>query len=83
MTLYCITYNVLVRSKVGPLALFLTIASFQTYLSVGPPFYVILNSTNLKFDYTDPKLQVGGNDNECKARDIVRALWRFLAGGWR
>jgi hypothetical protein len=31
----------------------------KTYLSVGPPFYVVLNSTNHKFDYSDVKLQVG------------------------
>ena len=29
----------------------------KDYLSVGPPFYIVINSTNLKFDYADPKIR--------------------------
>lgn len=29
----------------------------KKYLSVGPPFYVVLNSSDLQFDYTQEKLQ--------------------------
>lgn len=30
----------------------------KTFLSVGPPFYVVLNSSNSQFDYTKLELQV-------------------------
>ena len=54
----------------------------QQFLSVGPPFYIVVNSTNLKFDFANPEMRykVCGA-YECNADSLVNtvSLWSKVA----
>lgn len=52
--------------------------AMQNFLSVGPPFYIVVNSTNLKFDYAKDdirnKICGGFGCNEDSLQNMV-AMW--------